>query len=89
MKKNPVLERFTVEYFIRMAIVTAIAFALAWFAVWQGIEFVEYDLRLSENNIIKAWQCLLFSVWGLFLALSPLWWLSCVCFSMRVFISKK
>ena len=78
----------TSRFIFGLAGVIFIALALAWFAIWQGIEFTEYKWTYSENYTVKAGQYLLHGLWGTFFATSPAWWLGGVALSAKMFLPK-
>lgn len=79
----------TSRFIFCLAVIIFIALALAWFAIWQGIEFTEYKWTYSENNTVRAGQYLLHGLWGIFFATSPFWWLGGVGLSAKIILPSK
>ena len=65
-----------------------IALSVGWFAIWEGIEFTDYEWIYSDNTTVKAGQYLLQTLWGIAFCTSPAWWLGAVALSAKMLVPK-
>jgi hypothetical protein len=74
---------------LKVTAIIMLTMILSWFAIWQGLEFVEYDWVFSKNNSVKAFQYLIYFLWGLFFSTSPMFILLPVMIFTKKLFNKK
>lgn len=82
------IEIVTYRFIFRLVAVVFIALSTLYFAIWQGIEFTEYEWIYSKNSTVKAGQYMIHGLWGLAFATSPAWWLGVIVIGVKTLVKK-
>lgn len=78
----------TYRFIFGVTAVVFIALSVLYFAIWQGVEFAEYEWVYSANTTVKAGQYMMHGLWGMAFVTSPAWWLGLVMLSVKTLVKK-
>ena len=71
---------------LKFLFIPCIALVVIIFAVWSGLSFHDYESNIvySEKNFIRAMQYVSVGLWGLSMALSPVWVIAVIALSIKL-----
>lgn len=71
---------------LKILLVISAAVSIIIFAVWFGLEFHDYSETAvySENNFICAMQYVKTGLWGVSMAISPVWCLGAIVMTVKL-----
>ena len=78
----------TYRFIFGLIAVFFVATSTLYFAIWQGIEFIDTEWIYSKKNTIRAGQYMIHGLWGLAFATSPAWWLGIVILTFKKLVKK-
>ena len=87
-KEQYTIAGITYSFVYRALAIVFIELSLLYFAIWQGIEFTEYEWIYSTNTMVKAGQYMAQGLWGIVFSTSPAWWLGSVILSVKTILKK-
>ena len=85
---NDFIGGVTYRFIFGLIAVFFVATSSLYFAIWQGIEFIDTEWIYSEKNTIRAGQYMIHGLWGLAFATSPVWWLGIVILTFKKLVKK-
>lgn len=78
----------TVNVVLRVFATISLSLLFCFIAIWQSLEYMEYEWVWSENNLILSAQYLIWGLWSFMFCTSPAWWFIASCLGLKFFFPK-